>query len=143
MSHYENSGPGGVGKRYGALDLGGISGITRGNNGEYFLDFETSAPEAEALNGQTFQIPSSYGLISSVYVEVEEGFIGGTLDILYDGSSILSGPVDLTTEGLVDGALASLLSIETGKEITVVVTGVDASVGAPGYVKTLIKVNRI
>jgi hypothetical protein len=143
MSHYENSGPGGVGKRYGALDLGGISGITRGNNGEYFLDFETSAPEAEALNGQTFQIPSSYGLISSVYVEVEEGFIGGTLDILYDGSSILSGPVDLTTEGLVDGALASLLSIETGKEITVVVTGVDSSVGAPGYVKTLIKVNRI
>ncbi len=143
MSNYEQSGPGGVGKRYGALDLGGTSGITRGNNGEYFLDFETSAPEAEALNGQTFQIPSSYGLISSVYVEVEEGFVGGTLDILYDGSSILGGPVDLTTEGLVDGALAQLLSIETGKEITAVVAGVDTSVGAPGYVKTLIKVNRI
>jgi len=143
MSTYQNSGPGGVGKRYGALDLGGISGITRGNNGDFYLDFESSAPETPALAGQKFQIPSSFGLVRDVFIEVEEAFNSGTLDILYDGASILSGPIDLTSVGMVDGALAAPLSIETGKEFTVDVQSVDTSVGAEGYFKTLVKISRI
>lgn len=138
MSNYEKSGPGGVGKRYNALDLGGTSGITRGNNGNYYLDFETSAPEKAALEGQSFEVCSNYGLVEKVYIEVQEAFSAGTIDILYDGTSILNAPADLTSAGMLDGGLAAPISVQTGKAFTVVLDGVNTSQGEPGYVKTLV-----
>ena len=84
MSTYENSGPGGVGKRYGALGLGGMGGITRGNNGDHYLDFEASVTEIEPLNAQVHKLPTSYGVIRRVEIEVQEAFTSGTVDIVYD-----------------------------------------------------------
>ena len=142
MSNYEKSGPGGVGKRYGALGLGGVGGITRGNSGEYFLDFEFSASEVEAVNGQVFQIPSSYGLIKEVVIEVEEAFDAGTIKLVYDGSEeILDAPIDLSTPGMITAAVAGgSFELEGGKPITVSVAGIS---GTAGYCKTLGLIARI
>jgi hypothetical protein len=141
MSTYEKSGPGGVGKRYGALGLGGIQGITTGENGNYYLDFEFSASEVDPVNAQEFGIPASYGLLKEVTVEVERAFDAGTLQIQYDGVDVLDAPIDLTTAGMQAGAVTGgSLEIEVGKVFTAVVTGVT---GRNGYAKTLGLIARI
>ncbi len=153
MSNVEQSGPGGVTKRYGALGLGGTEGVTQGASGEFRIVYEFSATEAAAAETYKFRLPASYAAITGVKIEVEEAFDAGDVDlvVLVNGispTSILSGPQSLTTEGIAAGGLSPnpsyIASDPDGDgiydELAVVVTGVT---GTAGYAKVIVTVERV
>jgi hypothetical protein len=93
MSNYESDPAGlGVGKRYGTLDLGGMSGKvgTYGNDEEAI--FEISAEESAVP--LSIKLPSE-ALVTGAYLEVEEVF-AATSGVTFQ---IGSGGTPITTEG--------------------------------------------
>ncbi len=152
MSNIEQSGPGGVTKRYGPLDVGGISGVTCGISGELKLVFEFSADEAAGAEAMAFSIPASYGVIKDVDVEVDEAFAAGTVDLYYSdnggvAATLLTAPIAMTAAGLVTGALVASQVIKADPdgdgvydEVTVVTAGIT---GTAGYCKVIVEFHRI
>lgn len=98
MSVYEENPSGiGVGKRYGALNVGGTVGTYRGDGALREIVWEISA--LEVVNGKPFQInlPANY-LIREAFYEVEEAFESGaeaTVAIVGGGVG-LDVPLDVT-----------------------------------------------
>ncbi len=153
MSNVEQSGPGGVTKRYGALGLGGTEGVTQGASGDFRVVYEFDAIEAAAAETYKFRIPASYAVITGVKIEVEEAFDAGTVDLLLSENggtptTVLSGPADLTTAGIGPGGLATnptpIASDPDGDgvydELTVVT---DSITGTVGYAKVIVTVERV
>jgi hypothetical protein len=146
MSNFENTGPGGVGKRFGTRSLGGIWGVTQGASGEYTLTFETGPGEAAAASGVPYRITDSFATVEKVSIEVETPFEAGTVDITYAGSSILAAPIDLTVGGVIAAPLTvSPTVLESpgilgGKVLNVVFDGVTGDVG---YMKSRIRIERV
>ena len=141
MSNYENTGPGGVGKRYGALEVGGIVGTEGGCSATKALTFEFGPAEVDAVNAQTFTPPSDYAALGGrCFVEVQEAFAAGTIDVHYKGVTVLTAPVSLTVAGRIDLGLVAAVTLEAGEDVTVVIAGVT---GDAGYAKTLMEVSYI
>jgi hypothetical protein len=97
----------GVGKRYGALNLGGVAGVTYGANGELRWVVEISSTEKAANDYITMKLPDGYARITACWVEVETAFgTGDTVDVLYNGVTILAAPLAVSALGVVVGTLA-------------------------------------
>lgn len=141
MSNYEKTGPGGVGKRYGALEVGGVVGSEGGCSSVKAITFEFGPTEVEAVNAQTFSFPSDYAVLGGrFFVEIQEAFTAGTIDVQCKGVTVLTAPIALTTAGMLDLGLTGPVTLEKGDEVTVVVAGVT---GDAGYAKTLMEVSYI
>jgi hypothetical protein len=135
----------GVGKRYGPLHLGGVGGVTCGANGDYKYVVEVSAEEIAGNAAVALNIADIYGAIVDVKFEVEEGFPAlDTLDVFYDGVTILSAPVAVDTVGIVSGTLAASPTVmdDVAKDITIDVSGITAG-ATTGYVKVIVSAERV
>lgn len=133
----------GVGKRYGPLALGGVGGVTKGDNGQFRWVAEVSAKELEANASVKFNIPDGKAIITAVYVEVEDAFTAAdVVDVFYDGVTILGAPVAADAETIASGTLAvSPTVIDVDKDITIDVSGLTA--GVDGYAKVVVVAERI
>jgi len=143
MSNYESNPAGlGVGKRYGALSLGGVAGVTCGANGEYALVAEVSAEELAATSSIDIRIPEGYGYIEKVRVEVEEAFpAADTIDVFYNALTVLSAPVAVDTVGIVAGTL-TVNVIDGDVPLTIDTSGIAAN-PATGFVKVIVTLQRV
>lgn len=132
----------GVGKRFGPLNMGGVAGVTTGANGEYRLVAEVGGKELPANAAISIEIPEGYAVINRVTVEVESAFAAlETVDVDYDGATILSAPVAASAVGVIVGALvASPTVVTSGKAITI---DVGALTAGTGYLKVIIEMVRI
>lgn len=143
MSKYEaNPGGLGVGKRYGPLHLGGVGGVTAGDNGEFRLVAEITAKELQASSAISFKAPDGYGRITACYVEVETAFgVGDTVDVLYDGVTILSAPIAVTTLGVTAGTLA-VTAFAKDKAFTIDTALIDSG-DLDGSIKVVVVLERV
>jgi len=120
----------GVGKYYGERAVGNVAGVTIATSGEGRMVWEFDGKEFAQAEAKTLTIPADYGLITAVYGEVKEAFDGSaSVEIEYDGSAILPAKIDVTSVGMSDGALAAPVSIEAGKEVSMIVVAGSTSVG--------------
>lgn len=147
MSTYESDPAGlGVGKRFGPLHLGGVAGITNGDNGQFVHVAEVSAEELSANGSISFKIPDGSALITGVYVEVEEAFPTALdhIDVLYNGSTVLDADIDVDTVGMYEGVTTVIGSttVTSANALTIDVTGIAGSPTA-GYCKVVTEFKRI
>lgn len=143
MSSYEADPAGlGVGKRYGALHLGGVAGVTDGSNGTFSVVAEVSIEELAANASIDIRIPEGYAKIEDVLFEVEEAFPAlDTLDVFYNGVTVLSAPVAVDTLGIATGTV-SVSVINGDVPLTIDASGITATATA-GFVKVIVSLKRV
>lgn len=105
MSTYSSNPAGlGVGKRYGPIFAGGMSGAYRGEGSQREIIVELAAFETPTGAPLTVQIPDNY-LVESIHLEVETAFASSsTVNLSIKGGAGLSTPMSLATQA----ALASV-----------------------------------
>lgn len=145
MSYVSDPAGLGIGKRYGPLHLGSVGGVTINANGEYMFVAEVTAEELAAVASISYTIPNSYAKIKEVYVEVEEAFgAGDTVDVLYDGSTVLDAPVAVSAVGLLKGVTTVIgeTTVEADTAVTIDASLIDSG-SATGSIKVVVKLLRI
>lgn len=133
-----------AGQRYGAREVGNVAGVTAATSGEGRIVFEFDATElgaTGALAAQTFSIPEGNALITKVYVEVEEAFAAGTVDVEIGGVDAGTVPTSLTTIGMFDYALTAEPTAITAA--SVITANTDGVTGITGYAKVVVEFTRI
>lgn len=142
MAYESNPAGLGISKRYGPLHLGSKGGVTAGENGEFRWVVEVSAEELDASAFVSMKIPEGYARITAAYVEVEEAFGAlDTVDILYDGATILSAPLAVSATGIVVGTLA--VSVADGDTAFTIDTSLIDSGSTTGFAKVVVVLERI
>lgn len=132
----------GVGKRYGALSLGGMAGVTVGYNGEFRWVAEITAKEQSATDSISMKLPEGYARIKGCWVEVETAFGAlDTVDVLYNGVTILTAPLAVSSVGIVVGTLA-VTSVTGNVAFTIDDTLVDAG-DLDGSMKIVVELERV
>lgn len=133
-----------AGQRYGAREVGNVGGVTLATSGEGRIVFEFDANElgaTGALAAQIFKIPEGNAVITKAYVEVEEAFAAGTVDVEIDGTDIGTVPVSLTVAGMFDLALTTEpTAIDSTEEVT---ANTQSVTGTAGYAKVVVEFTRI
>lgn len=141
----EGSQPTKVGKYFGERVEGNVVGVTCATSGEgrAVFEFDASGLTDSALLARTsFSIPEAYGVITAVYVEVEEAFAAGTVDVEIDGTDAGGTARSLTTLGMFPYALTTTPTAITAA--SVVTVNVDTPVtGAAGSVKVVVEFTRV
>jgi hypothetical protein len=121
MSSYSSNPAGlGVGKRYGQLFAGGMSGHYRGDGAEREIIVEIAAFETPTGGPMTVAVPDNY-LIDAIWLEVETAFAASsTINLSVKGGAALTTPMNLAVQApLAVIALTGLanLSSTTGGNI--------------------------
>lgn len=125
MSKYESNPAGlGVGKRYGALSVGGVAGTFRGEGSQREIVWELVA--GEIVNGVPFTVPlpANY-LVQAIYLEVETAFAASsTANLSINGGAALTTPIPLSSQSaLVSVALTGLANLSGTSAVNIVLTG--------------------
>ncbi len=125
MSTYETNPAGlGIGKRYGALNRGGVSGVYRGEGSNREFIFELGAKEP--LTGKVVTLPVVAGyVVTAIWVEVEEAFAASsTVNLSINGGVALTTPISLATiVPLTSVALTGLTNLSGTTTVNIVLTG--------------------
>jgi hypothetical protein len=146
MSNYASNPAGlGVGKRYGALSVGGVAGTYRGEGSQREIIFELSA--GEITNGVPFTVPlpADY-LVQAILLEVETAFAASsTANIAINGGAALSTPMSLATKAaLANVALTGLANLSGTASVNLVLTGnANAIASTTGKARILVQYKAI
>lgn len=99
----------GVGKRFGPLFAGGISGTYQGEGSQREIIVELAAFETPTGAPLTVQVPDNY-LVESIHLEVETAFAASsTINLSIKGGAALTTPMSLAAQSaLVNVALTGL-----------------------------------
>lgn len=132
MSNYESDPASlGVGKRYGPLNVGGLSGVFRGEGSQREIVWELTAQEV--VNGKPFTVPlpANY-LVEALYLEVEEAFAAtSSADLSIDGGAGLTTDLDLATAGALESvSLAGLANLSGTSAVDIVLTANAAAIAS-------------
>ncbi len=131
-----------VGKYFGQRGVGGVGGVTIGDTGEYLMVFEFGVQEANdgSLAAKELTIPDGFAIGKVVYLEVEEAFATGTIDLFYNGSTVLSSPLNLTTQAMGSVPITEF-QVDANTPVTVVP---DSVTGTPAaYAKLALELVRV
>lgn len=137
MSTYESDPAGlGVGKRYGALEAGGIGGRIGGVDASQQVQFMVKAGEDDGLSAQELPLPA-YARITKVEANVIAAYAASsTIAVTLDGNDVLDvSDVDGTAVGYVDETLtatAADLLVGATPEVLKVVPNANALASATG-----------
>lgn len=146
MSNYVANPAGlGVGKRYGALKVGGVSGVYRGEGSQQEIVFELTA--GEIVNGAPFTVPlpANY-LVQAIFLEVETAFAASsTANIAINGGVALTTPIPLSAQSaLVSVALTGLTNLSGTAAVNLVLTGnANAIASTTGNARILVQYKAI
>lgn len=124
MSTYASNPAGlGVGKRYGPLLAGGVSGVYKGEGSEREIIWELAAKELPNGVPFTVALPANY-LVESIYVEVETAFAASsTVNLAIGGGVALTTPISLATQAaLASVALTGLTNLSATTASSIVLT---------------------
>jgi hypothetical protein len=135
-----------VGKYYGERSQGNVAGVTCASDGEGRVVFEFDAAgfqDATLLASKTFSIPENYGLITAVYVEVDEAFDAGDVDLEIDGTDAGGTARSLATAGMFPYALTTTPTQLAAAEVLTVNVGATAVTGTAGYAKVIVEFTRV
>ncbi len=131
----------GVGKRYGPLGVGGVSGEYRGDGAVREIIYEITA--GEVTNGQplTRTLPANY-LVDAIYVEVETAFAASsTANLSINGGAALTTPIALSSAlPLTVVALTGLANTSGTTAVNIVLTGnANAIASTTGKARVLVR----
>lgn len=146
MSNYSANPAGlGVGKRYGPLNKGGVSGVYKGEGPNRDIIFELTA--GEIVNGVPFTVPlpANY-LVQAIFLEVEQAFAASsTANISINGGAALTTPISLATQtALVSVALTGLANLSGTSSVNLVLTGnANAIASTTGNARILVQYKAI
>jgi hypothetical protein len=144
MSYESGTNGIGVGQRYGEREVGNVGGVTIATSGEGRIVFEFDGTNAEALAAQSFSIPEAYGLLTAAYIEVEEVFTSGTIDLAINGAAAGSAPAVLTSAGMFVYALTTTpTQITENSVITVEPATALVAAAAGSYAKVVVEFTRV
>ena len=144
MSTISATGPGGVTKRYGPLDTGGVAGSVRSNDTEVEVVFQTKVGENAGSNLASISLPP-YSRIIGVNTIISEAYAASsTVDVKLDGTTaVVSGtPIVLTALGhLVTAPHATAANVTVGataEDLTIVLNA-NALASATGEAKVVVQ----
>ncbi len=130
----------GVGKRYGPLNRGGVTGVYRGEGSNREFIFELGA--GEPLTGKPVTIPVVAGyVIAAIWVEVETAFAASsTANLSINGGAGLTTPIALSAPlPLTSVALTGLANTSGTTDVNIVLTGnANAIASATGKARVLV-----
>ena len=144
MSNYESDPAGlGIGKRYGPLAVGGVSGELPNVGVDKELVFELAAGEVFAGGGATMTLPLPAGyLVDAIYLEVEEAFAASsTADLSIGGGAGMTTDFVLSAAVAIESYSLTGLTNVTGTSATTIELTVNANgvASATGKARAVVK----